>query len=72
MLMSLPICAAKVVIDILFAAASNRLPVRYQRDIQELLWLNVRAPGMVPSVVAIVTRMACIAVAKAWSTMSLA
>ena len=44
MLMSLPICAAKVVIDILFAAASNRLPVHYQRDIQEHVTAKCKSP----------------------------
>jgi hypothetical protein len=35
MLTLLPICAAKVVIDILFVVASYCLPVQYQRGIQE-------------------------------------
>ena len=44
MLMLLPLCAAKVVIDILFAAASYCLPVRYQRDIQEHVMAKYESP----------------------------
>jgi hypothetical protein len=56
-LTSLPVGAAKVVIDILFTASCDDVPVRYQWDI-------ARAPGMLPNVAAVVTHMACIAVTK--------
>jgi hypothetical protein len=44
MLTSLPIRAAKVVIDILFAVASYCLPVCYQRDIQEHVVAKCESP----------------------------
>ena len=72
MLTSLPVRAAKVVIDI----RSRRRAIVCQSAIsgtfKNMSRLNARAPGVVPNVVATVTCMACIAVAKAGSTMSLA
>ena len=70
--MLLPVGVAKVVIDILFAMLSYCVLVRNERTFKNMLRLNARAPGVLPNVVAVVTCMACIAVTKAWSTMSLA
>ena len=44
MVTSLPIHAAKVVIDILFTAASYSVPIRYQRDIQEHVAAECESP----------------------------
>ena len=63
-LTSLPIDAAKVVIDILLTALRDGMPVCYQW-VKNMLQLNARAPGMLPNVVAVVTSMACITVAQA-------
>jgi hypothetical protein len=43
-LTSLPVGAAKVVIDKLFTAASYRVPIRYQRDIQEHVAAECESP----------------------------
>jgi hypothetical protein len=44
MVTSLPIHAAKVVIDILFTAASYRVPIPYQRDIEEHVTAKCESP----------------------------
>ncbi len=49
MLTLLPICVAKVVIDILFAVISYCLPVHHQRDIQEHVAAKCKSPGVLPS-----------------------
>ena len=64
-LTSLPVSTAKVVIDILFVAMSYCVQSAMSRAFKNMSQLNARASGMLPSVEAVVTCMACIAVANA-------
>ena len=61
----LPVGVAKVVIDILFAMLAIVCQSEMSGTFKNMSQLNARAPGMQPSVEAVVTCMACIAATKA-------